>query len=95
MVSIWNRGQDNFTIEPGERIAQMVFVPVVGLNLIWWKSLKPPIVAKVASAIPGASNPQKSISQRNNAITHRKHQFAVAVWMPARKSLFSGYFVTW
>jgi hypothetical protein len=29
MVSVWNRGQDSFTIEPGERIAQMVFVPVV------------------------------------------------------------------
>nr|WP_041474359.1 dUTP diphosphatase [Erwinia sp. Ejp617] len=29
MVSVWNRGQDFFTIEPGERIAQMVFVPVV------------------------------------------------------------------
>lgn len=29
MVSIWNRGQDSFTIEPGERIAQMVFLPVV------------------------------------------------------------------
>jgi len=29
MVSVWNRGQTNFTIEPGERIAQMVFVPVV------------------------------------------------------------------
>lgn len=29
MVSTWNRGQDTFTIEPGERIAQMVFVPVV------------------------------------------------------------------
>ncbi|MGZ0719708.1 dUTP diphosphatase [Kluyvera cryocrescens] len=29
MVSIWNRGQTMFTIEPGERVAQMVFVPVV------------------------------------------------------------------
>lgn len=29
MVSCWNRGQDTFTIEPGERIAQLVFVPVV------------------------------------------------------------------
>nr|WP_113868666.1 dUTP diphosphatase [Brenneria salicis]NMN90062.1 deoxyuridine 5'-triphosphate nucleotidohydrolase [Brenneria salicis ATCC 15712 = DSM 30166]RBP59256.1 deoxyuridine 5'-triphosphate nucleotidohydrolase [Brenneria salicis ATCC 15712 = DSM 30166]RLM31483.1 deoxyuridine 5'-triphosphate nucleotidohydrolase [Brenneria salicis ATCC 15712 = DSM 30166] len=29
MVSVWNRGQQTFTIEPGERIAQMVFVPVV------------------------------------------------------------------
>ncbi|ACZ75045.1 MULTISPECIES: dUTP diphosphatase [Dickeya] len=29
MVSVWNRGSQSFTIEPGERIAQMVFVPVV------------------------------------------------------------------
>jgi dUTP pyrophosphatase len=29
MVSCWNRGQSTFTIEPGERIAQMVVVPVV------------------------------------------------------------------
>lgn len=28
-VSIWNRGRDSFTIEPGERIAQMIIVPVV------------------------------------------------------------------
>ena len=28
-VSCWNRGQVAFTIEPGDRIAQMVFVPVV------------------------------------------------------------------
>jgi dUTP pyrophosphatase len=27
-VSCWNRGQTTFTIEPGDRIAQMVFVPV-------------------------------------------------------------------
>jgi len=29
MVSCWNRGQAAFTIEPLERIAQMVIVPVV------------------------------------------------------------------
>jgi dUTP pyrophosphatase len=29
MVSCWNRGKTEFVIEPGERIAQMVFVPVV------------------------------------------------------------------
>ncbi len=29
MVSCWNRGSAAFTIEPGERIAQMVIVPVV------------------------------------------------------------------
>ncbi len=28
-VSCWNRGQEPFTIEPGDRIAQMVFVPVI------------------------------------------------------------------
>lgn len=29
MISTWNRGQSAFTIEPGDRIAQLVFVPVV------------------------------------------------------------------
>lgn len=29
MVSCWNRGQKDFVIEPGERIAQLVIVPVV------------------------------------------------------------------
>jgi dUTP pyrophosphatase len=28
-VSCWNRGQTTFTIQPGERIAQLVVVPVV------------------------------------------------------------------
>lgn len=28
-VSCWNRGSESFTIQPGERIAQMVLVPVV------------------------------------------------------------------
>lgn len=28
-VSCWNRGQDDFTINPGDRVAQMVIVPVV------------------------------------------------------------------
>ncbi|WP_261842097.1 dUTP diphosphatase [Aliamphritea ceti] len=29
MVSCWNRSNSSFTVEPGERIAQMVLVPVV------------------------------------------------------------------
>jgi deoxyuridine 5'-triphosphate nucleotidohydrolase len=29
MVSVWNRSASAFTINPGDRIAQMVFVPVV------------------------------------------------------------------
>lgn len=28
-VSVWNRSRESFVIEPGDRIAQMVFVPVV------------------------------------------------------------------
>ncbi|STY62296.1 dUTP diphosphatase [Mannheimia haemolytica] len=29
MVSLWNRSQDDFTVNVGDRIAQLVFVPVV------------------------------------------------------------------
>lgn len=28
-ISCWNRGSESFTVQPGERIAQMVIVPVV------------------------------------------------------------------
>jgi len=28
-ISCWNRGQTSFAIQPGDRIAQLVFVPVV------------------------------------------------------------------
>ncbi len=33
MVSCWNRGREPFTVEPGERIAQLVVVPVVQVEL--------------------------------------------------------------
>ena len=33
MVSCWNRGSSAFTIEPGERIAQLVIVPVMQVAL--------------------------------------------------------------
>ena len=33
MVSLWNRGAASFTVEPGERIAQLVVVPVVQVRL--------------------------------------------------------------
>lgn len=29
MISCWNRGRETFRIEPGERVAQLVVVPVV------------------------------------------------------------------
>ncbi len=28
-ISCWNRGQESFTVNPGDRIAQLVFLPVV------------------------------------------------------------------
>ena len=36
MVSVWNRGQETFTLNPLERIAQLVVVPVlqVGFNVV-------------------------------------------------------------
>jgi dUTP pyrophosphatase len=33
MVSCWNRGREPYTIRPGERIAQLVVVPVVQVEL--------------------------------------------------------------
>lgn len=32
-VSCWNRGGESFTIQPGERIAQLVFVPIIQVRL--------------------------------------------------------------
>jgi dUTP pyrophosphatase len=29
MISCWNRGDKSFTIIPGERIAQLIFVPII------------------------------------------------------------------
>ncbi len=33
MVSCWNRGSASFTIQPGERIAQLIIVPVAQVQL--------------------------------------------------------------
>jgi dUTP pyrophosphatase len=33
LISVWNRGREPFTIEPGDRIAQLVLLPVVRAQL--------------------------------------------------------------
>jgi len=33
LISIWNRGREAFTIEPGDRIAQLVVLPIVRAQL--------------------------------------------------------------
>jgi dUTP pyrophosphatase len=33
MISLWNRGGGAFTIAPGDRVAQLVFLPVVRARL--------------------------------------------------------------
>jgi dUTP pyrophosphatase len=32
-IGLWNRGRDTFTVESGDRICQMMFVPVVQVEL--------------------------------------------------------------
>ena len=33
LISVWNRGKEAFTIQPGDRIAQLVVMPVVRVGL--------------------------------------------------------------
>ena len=68
MVSVWNRGQKHFTIEPGERIAQMVFVPVVQAEFNRWKNSTAASAAKAASATRGATKrPQGTMAGRETS----------------------------
>ena len=46
LVSCWNRGKDSFTILPGERVAQLVFVPIVRAEFV--------IVDEFAASVRGA-----------------------------------------
>ena len=53
MVSTWNRGAASFTINPGDRIAQMVFVPVVQVGFEVVEDFSSPRAARVGSGVRG------------------------------------------
>ena len=40
-ISCWNRNQEHFTINPGERIAQLVFIPIVQVEFTVVTEFKP------------------------------------------------------
>ena len=37
-VSCWNRNKEHFIVEPGDRIAQLVFLPIVQPSFKWVKA---------------------------------------------------------
>ena len=56
MISIWNRGQRAFTIEPGDRIAQLLLLPIVRAALRVVDTFEQARAAAVASAIPACAD---------------------------------------
>ncbi len=39
-MAVWNRSENPFTINPGERICQMIFVPIIQANFKWIDKLE-------------------------------------------------------
>ena len=33
LISVWNRSQESFTIQPGDRVAQLVVLPITRVSL--------------------------------------------------------------
>ena len=58
MVSAWNRSGTAFTLQPLERLAQMVIVPVVQAQFRWWRHLPRRANARQAATVQrGGSKP--------------------------------------
>ena len=53
MVSTWNRGREPFTLNPLERLAQLVIVPVVQASSTSSTTSRPANAEPAASAAPG------------------------------------------
>jgi len=57
MVSCWNRGQTEFTMPVGERLAQLVLVPVVQAHFEMVEELLKPSAALAVSVTPVPVDP--------------------------------------
>ncbi len=65
LISCWNRGQKPFRIEPGERIAQLVVVPVVQVEFEVVETFEESRRARAVSATrAGADQPPLSSRKR-------------------------------
>lgn len=41
MVSLWNRSQNKFIVQPGQRIAQLIFIPIIQVKFSVVSSFQP------------------------------------------------------
>ena len=39
-IAVWNRSKETFTINPGDRLCQMIFVPIVQVDFKWVDDLE-------------------------------------------------------
>jgi deoxyuridine 5'-triphosphate nucleotidohydrolase len=75
MVSTWNRGQQAFTLQPLERLAQLVVVPVLQMRSTSSRNLPPVRAATAVSAAPAAPDSARERRDRTSGpLTPRAHQ---------------------
>jgi dUTPase len=55
LISTWNRGTAEFAIEPGDRIAQLLLLPIVRRTCKWWILSNIASAAAVVLAIPACA----------------------------------------
>lgn len=41
LISLWNRGEQQFVLTPGQRIAQLLFIPIITVRFIMVSSFNP------------------------------------------------------
>ena len=56
MISVWNRGREAFTMQPGDRIAQLVVLPIVRATLQVVDDFEEARAGPAASATPACAD---------------------------------------